>query len=165
MIGNETAHGEVGAFDWRGMNERLRAWHKSGDESDELISGLVALGLVEGERGGLAATDAGTALRLFLHGLAIVPVYDAAAGRLFWRGRAIKTLRGKAVSQRAVLEAFARAGWPRLLDDPLGGCGGEAARRRLRQTVRGLNRSLAADTIRFHAEGRGRVIRWERREG
>ena len=160
MIGIEK-NGEAKALRPERFNELVAAWHKGGDVSVELRALLVTLGWAEWGGDNLVLTDAGLAAGLFLQSLIPVPVYDLRTGRLCWKGRLIKTLRRKAGCQRAILEAFASAGWPRLLDDPLGVAPPEQARERLRQTIKNLNKSMEPDTIRFHTDGRGQAVRWE----
>jgi hypothetical protein len=58
-----------------------------------------------------------------------------------------------------LLEAFEEAGWRRI-DDPLPPQKGVSSPRRLRQTVRNLNRGLRPRLIVFRVEADGRGVYW-----
>ena len=71
-----------------------------------------------------------------------------------------KRFRRDAANQGAVLDAFEAQGWPVFIADPLERLAGLDAKARLRETVRCLNRRLAAGTIRFHSGGSEDGVRW-----
>lgn len=142
------------------LNELLRSWRHSGEDRDGLRLLLVGWGLFEADGCGLRATEAGRRLAELLKSSESVPGYDALSRRLSWRGGVVKTLAREAACQEAVLLAFQQAGWPALLDDPLEVEAGVDVKARLRQTVKSLNKRLRPGTIRFHADGTGRAVRW-----
>lgn len=87
------------------------------------------------------------------------PAWDSGCKTLRWRGAVVLRLLREAPARSAVLGAFEAARWPDRINDPLPADIDSA--QRLRDTVKNLNRSLPAGTIRFHTDGRGRGVRWE----
>ena len=77
-------------------------------------------------------------------------------GELMHEGELIRAYVKRATNCITVLAAFEELGWPPCIDDPLPG--GKHSDR-LNNTVRALNRRLR--TIRFHAAGDGKSIRWK----
>lgn len=143
-----------------GLSETLVRWRESGEVRDELRMLLVGWGLFESAGGALRPTEAGRVLAQLVWERDAVPVYDAASRRLSWRGQLIKTLHREAACQEAVLLAFQGAGWPSLLADPLPAERGMDVKERLRETVKSLNKRVRRGTVRFHADGTGRAVRW-----
>ena len=90
----------------------------------------------------------------------VTPRWDRASGGLLWGGVVVKRFRHDAANQAVVLDAFEGRGWPPSVADPLPRRAGLNRKERLRETVRGLNRRLAAGTIRFLSGGSGGEIRW-----
>jgi hypothetical protein len=85
------------------------------------------------------------------------PVWDDANATLLWRGDRIRCFRRQpAQNQIALIEAFHRARWAKIIPNPFRGDS-----EKLRQTVRDLNASLVADSIRFAADGSGEGVRWD----
>ncbi len=85
----------------------------------------------------------------------VTPRWDRASGGLLWGGVVVKCFRHDAANQAVVLDAFEGRGWPPSVADPLPRRAGLNRKERLRETVRGLNRRLAAGTIRFLSGGSG----------
>lgn len=77
----------------------------------------------------------------------------------------MKHFRQPAPNQILILDAFQEQNWAiDHLEDPLprGSADGEQdAKRRLKDTIKNLNRSLAPGTIRFRGNGTGQCIVWE----
>ncbi len=88
------------------------------------------------------------------------PRWDAAAGRLCWRGVVVREFRDDAANQSAVLAAFEKAGWPPRIPDPLPRRTVTNAKRRRWWTVQALNRGMLSGTIRFASDGVG-GFRWD----
>jgi hypothetical protein len=63
-----------------------------------------------------------------------------------------------------VLDAFEREGWPDAISDPLEPDELMDHKTRLQETAKSLNDRLMDGTIRFHCNGRGDGILWERVE-
>lgn len=90
------------------------------------------------------------------------PRWDPAT-RTLWLGSVlIKQLKVPALNQERILSAFAEEGWPPCIDDPLPPSTGINSKRRLRDTITRLNRSQNHRLIRFHGNGNGLAIHWER---
>lgn len=89
------------------------------------------------------------------------PHYDNELRRITVGGVLIKKYHEPSRNQIAVLIAFEEAGWPAVIDDPIPGSRVEP-KRRLRDTVAGLNAShRAKNIVLFHAENDGEGISWE----
>jgi hypothetical protein len=88
------------------------------------------------------------------------PRWDPRRRALWWRGQVVKELRREAPAQETVLWAFAAAGWPERIDDPMEDEPGIDRKRRLNQTIKDLNERLAAGTIRFHGDGTATGVCW-----
>jgi hypothetical protein len=89
------------------------------------------------------------------------PVWEAKTGELWWKGKCIKCYRNDAANQRQVLDAFEEQGWPSRIDDPLPREPGVNAKDRLRETIKGLNRSQSPRQLWFRGDGTALGIRWE----
>ena len=72
----------------------------------------------------------------------------------------VKQFRVPSPNQEAILDAFQEEGWPTFVDDPLSPVPGQSAKRRLRDTIKGLNANQAAAVIRFHGDGTGQRVTW-----
>ena len=105
--------------------------------------------------GPLAVVEAATAGRD-----RVTPRWDRASGGLLWGGVLVKRFRHDAANQAAVLDAFEAPGLASVRRRPPPALRRAERKARLRETVRGLNRRLAAGTIRFHSGGSGGEIRW-----
>lgn len=89
------------------------------------------------------------------------PVWDYKE-TLSWGNQVIKQLRRDADCQRLVLAAFQEAKWPNRIDDPLLRDGLTAAKERMRQTVRHLNKRHRLAIIEFWMDEERRGICWGR---
>src|SRR5262245_46854059 len=107
-------------------------------------------------RGGLLAGAHGRA------GHPPVPRFDPEGRTLYWGESVVKALRRTAPAQEAVLAAFEEVGWSGRVADPLQKEQGLDPKERLRETVKSLNRGLRPGTLRFHADGTGCGVYWER---
>ncbi len=83
------------------------------------------------------------------------PVWDEEASELSWNGRLVRRYTSPAKNQRDIIEAFARAGWPRRIDDPF------QDPIKLNKTLADLNARLEPQTIRFRADGTGEGAIWD----
>jgi hypothetical protein len=63
--------------------------------------------------------------------------------------------------QEAILMAFEEEHWPPRIDDPLPAHPDLLPKRRLHDTIKGLNRKQKNCLIRFMGDGTGEGIRWE----
>jgi hypothetical protein len=84
-------------------------------------------------------------------------------GRTLWLGPTlVKHYKVPALNQELVLAAFAEEGWPTFIDDPLPPVSGVDAKHRLHDTIARLNRAQKRRLIRFHGNGNGLAVHWER---
>jgi hypothetical protein len=84
------------------------------------------------------------------------PRWDPNTRTLYLGARLIKRYnRGSAPNQIDIIEAFENARWASAVDDPFGDS------KKLNQTLRDLNRTLPAGTIRFRQDGTGEAVCWE----
>jgi hypothetical protein len=93
-----------------------------------------------------------------------LPYWDAENRRLWLGTYLVKEFRQPAPNQTTLLDVFQEQGWAGRIDDPLGLADGEGekdAKRRLHETIKNLNRGLAAGTIRFRGDGTGEGVVWE----
>jgi hypothetical protein len=91
-----------------------------------------------------------------------VPHWDDST-RMLWLGsNLIKQFKVPARNQELVLGAFEEEGWPNSIDDPLPPSTGIQSKQRLHDTIIRLNRSHQEPLIRFHGNGNGLAIHWER---
>ena len=63
-------------------------------------------------------------------------------------------------NQETLLTAFEEEGWPPQIDDPLPPVAQVDPKRRLRDTIRGLNRNQKNCVIRFMGDGTGEGVHW-----
>ena len=73
----------------------------------------------------------------------------------------IKRFKWRAENQETILTAFEEEGWPLRIDDPLPPQPEQDSRRRLSDTIKGLNKKQTNNLIRFHGDGTGEGITWE----
>jgi hypothetical protein len=64
-------------------------------------------------------------------------------------------------NQEVVLHAFQEEDWPRRIDDPIPPSPEQDRKRRLNETIKGLNRHQVAPLIRFHGDGTGEGLYWD----
>jgi hypothetical protein len=88
------------------------------------------------------------------------PRYDEELRALFLGADLEKELIQPAPLQEPILRGLQAAGWPEIFYDPLPYLPPAAARRRLHDAVRGLNRGLRTGRIRFFTHNHATAIRW-----
>ncbi len=99
------------------------------------------------------------------HLTALLPRWDREQRRLWLGPLLLKEYRQPAPNQTALLEVFQEQSWfVTHIDDPLSPQTGEAeedVKRRLRATIKNMNRGLPPGTIRFRGDGTGEGVVWE----
>lgn len=91
------------------------------------------------------------------------PRWAAELRELYVDGQLVKKFRTRAPNQEAILIAFEEEGWPCRIDDPLIPIDPDQnPKRRLNDTIKGLNSHQAARLIQFGADGTGQGVRWLR---
>lgn len=96
---------------------------------------------------------------------ALLPRWDREQRRLWLGHLLLKEYRHLAPNQTALLEVFQEQSWVVTdIDDPLRPQAGEEeedVKRRLRATIKNMNRGLPPGTIRFRGDGTGEGVVWE----
>lgn len=92
-----------------------------------------------------------------------IPIWDEAAGELWFAGLLVKVFRRAAADQRTILCAFQELGWPARIDDPLPPKRGKSRHRRLHDAINNLHRRMLHSVLRFRGDGTGEGILWEPR--
>jgi hypothetical protein len=92
-----------------------------------------------------------------------VPNWDGSRHELRFKQSLVKIFKLPSPNQEAVLMAFEEEGWPPRIDDPLPHHPELDPKRRLHDTIKGLNRNQKSRLIRFMGDGTGEGIRWEPR--
>jgi hypothetical protein len=97
-------------------------------------------------------------------GAPLKPYWDSMRRILFFGGLIVKWFRtNPAKNETAILAEFQRLGWPEYISDPLpAGFSAEYRKARLHDAIKSLNRRHQNSLIRFHGDGTGTRIRWER---
>jgi hypothetical protein len=90
-----------------------------------------------------------------------MPVWDHDSRTFMVGEHVVKQFRVPSPNQEAILNAFQEEGWPTCVDDPLSPVPGQSPKRRLRDTIKGLNANQAAPVIRFHGDGTGQRVTWK----
>jgi len=93
---------------------------------------------------------------------AALPRWDATTRTLRFGAYEIKRYRVPAPNQELVLAAFEEEGWPTHIDDPLPPTEEIDSKHRLHDTIIRLNRGHKHPLIRFHGNGNGLAIHWQR---
>jgi hypothetical protein len=88
-----------------------------------------------------------------------VPCWDSSKRELWWRGRCVKRFQREGGNQRLLLAAFQAQCWAARIEDPFPARTGVNPKKRLRETIKSLNRGQAA--LRFRGDGSSRGVRWE----
>jgi hypothetical protein len=91
-----------------------------------------------------------------------LPLWDVGLREFRVGGRLIKYYRVPSPNQEGILAAFQEEGWPPRIDDPLPPHGDHDPKRRLRDTIKSLNRHQTHRLIRFTGDGTGEGVRWHR---
>ncbi|HLJ98167.1 MAG TPA: hypothetical protein VKU02_33715 [Gemmataceae bacterium] len=91
-----------------------------------------------------------------------LPFYDRHRRELWVGSRLVKRFRQPASLQHAILSTFQELSWPSRIDDPLPSMlDPEAAKLRLREVIKRLNRYQKNRLLRFRGDGTGQGILWE----
>ena len=91
-----------------------------------------------------------------------LPHYDAGRRMLFFNGQLVKQFKVRAENQELILLAFEEENWPPHLSDPLPGRADIDAKRRLGDAIKNLNTHQIHPLLRFHGDGTGTGILWEK---
>lgn len=91
----------------------------------------------------------------------LVPKWDRDRQMLRIGRAVVKHFRVPATNQEMVLAAFEEEAWPPRIDDPLPQDRELPPKRRLRETIKSLNRNQKQSLIRFIGDGSGQGVRWE----
>ena len=89
------------------------------------------------------------------------PKWDRDRRELRLGGHLVKVFKLPSPMQEAILMAFEEEHWPPKIDDPLPVHPDLIPKRRLHDTIKGLNRNQKSCLIRFTGDGTGEGIRWE----
>ena len=100
-------------------------------------------------------------MRPIIPNRAALPHWDSMRHELNWQGRLVKRFKHRSPNQEAVLAAFQEEGWPFKVDDPLTQVDDCDPKRRLNDTIKGLNHHQDSKLIRFRGDGTGEGIIWE----
>ena len=90
-----------------------------------------------------------------------LPEWDGIRHELRYLGEVVKRFKHRSPNQESVLAAFQEESWPFKIDDPLSPAGEGDPKRRLNDTIKGLNNHQCIQTLRFHGDGTGEGIIWE----
>lgn len=84
-------------------------------------------------------------------------------GELRFRGRLVRRFRNAASNQRAILNAFQRAGWQPVIANPLprDKAGANRVKERLHDAIKNLNRGHACRCIQFYGTNGGCSVGWK----
>ena len=91
----------------------------------------------------------------------IVPTWDSERRALRINGMTVKRFKSTAANQETILTAFEEESWPYRIDDPLSPQPNQDTKRRLSDTIKGLNNKQKHALIRFHGDGTGEGVTWE----
>ena len=98
-----------------------------------------------------------------LRELGLKPHWNAKTRELSLGGKVVKRFAVPAENQVRILAAFEEEDWAECVEDPLPPREEVDSKRRLRDTVKRLNRCRASAGLRFSTDGLGQGIRWSRR--
>ncbi len=90
------------------------------------------------------------------------PHYDVGRRILLVNDTIVKQFKVRAENQEIILLSYEEERWPSHLPDPLPGKSNMDSKRRLNEAIKNLNSRQANPLIRFHGDGTGRGIVWER---
>jgi hypothetical protein len=106
-------------------------------------------------------TVVASARQQFAHPVPLVPKWDRDRQTLKIGRAVVKHFKVPATNQEMILAAFEEEAWPPRIDDPLPPRREQLPKRRLRETIKSLNRNQKQSLIRFIGDGSGQGIRWE----
>lgn len=89
------------------------------------------------------------------------PKWDGSRHELTVGDRLVKKFKLPSRNQETILAAFQEEGWPARIDDPLPPHPDIDPKRRLHDTIKGLNRNQKNRVIRFLGDGTGEAVTWE----
>jgi hypothetical protein len=75
-------------------------------------------------------------------------------------GKLVKRFRVPSPNQERILAAFEEEGWPPRIDDPLPPHPEQEPKRRLRDTIKSLNRHQINRLLHLTGDGTGQGVRW-----
>ena len=90
------------------------------------------------------------------------PRWNPATRQLSLGDKLVKQFLVPAANQEIILNAFQELGWPECIDNPLADGDETTAKRRLHNAITRLNHQQIHPLIRFHGNGNGTGVRWER---
>ncbi len=89
------------------------------------------------------------------------PTFDPVMRTLSLGSSLVKAFRVPAQNQIIILSAFQEDNWPPILDDPLPPQPEQEPKKRLRDTIRCLNRNQKRCLIKFFGDGQGLGVGWK----
>jgi hypothetical protein len=92
-----------------------------------------------------------------------LPHWDPDRQELTYHRHIVKRFKLPSCNQVAILAAFEEEGWPSRILDPLSPRGEQDPKRRLQDTIKGLNRAQRIQLIRFEGDGKGEGVLWSLR--
>ncbi len=110
----------------------------------------------------LSRTPKVTEIRLKTGKTTELPTWDARHRTLIYQQSVVKQFKIPAANQEAILTVFQEEGWPPRIDDPLAPLPELDAKRRLADAIKFLNRNQITPVIRFHGDGTGQGVLWQR---
>jgi hypothetical protein len=91
----------------------------------------------------------------------LTPFWDDIRHELLLGERVVKRFKHKSRNQEAILATFQEDGWPYRVFDPLSPIPDCDPKRRLNDTIKGLNHHQENALIRFRGDGTGEAVIWE----
>jgi hypothetical protein len=91
----------------------------------------------------------------------VLPLWDAIRHELRLGETLVKRFKHPSRNQQAILATFQEEGWPYKVDDPLSPTEDGDPKRRLNDTIKGLNHHQANALIKFRGDGTGEAVVWE----
>jgi hypothetical protein len=95
----------------------------------------------------------------------LTPVWDDIRHELLFGQYVVKRFKHKSRNQEAILATFQEDGWPYRVYDPLSPVADCDPKRRLNDTIKGLNHHQENALIRFRGDGTGEAVIWELTQG
>lgn len=95
----------------------------------------------------------------------LTPFWDDIRHELLLGNLVVKRFKHKSRNQEAILATFQEDGWPYKVYDPLSPIEDCDPKRRLNDTIKGLNHHQENSLIRFRGDGTGEAVIWELASG